>query len=261
MTWPRSRLLVFSDGLPPFVDATFLNAVQDEVGRAARTTTRVEPWAFDPADTPVGGYLTGVKLPDERWVSFGVGAGAVYPLGPTLDFPWAHLLVEPNAAAPGDTGAVSSSSTLVRFNASYKQRVELEVQRAVLGPGAGDSQIFVGFGVSTATRYALFSVDWGATDVWKCMTHDGAAATTTVTAVAIPSLTTARARLRVDLVGSLFTGGERAEFYVDDVLVATHTTNLPNVDALYFLAAVTTAAGDTQSLRVGPLALSSESVL
>jgi hypothetical protein len=67
-----------------------------------------------------------------------------------------------------------------------------------------------------------YSTDVDGTAFWRCYTNDGAGTgTVTVTTVPIVANTVYKLRMEVDPAGA------NVKFYIDGVLVATHTTDLP----------------------------------
>lgn len=80
-----------------------------------------------------------------------------------------------------------------------------------------------------AISYAAFRYDTVAdgTVFWRAVTDDGGGApTVTATTVAVATTTPHRFKIIMD------TGAANVRFYIDEVLVATHTTDLPPLDTL-----------------------------
>lgn len=102
----------------------------------------------------------------------------------------------------------------------------------------------------TTQHVAAFSYDTGrdGTVFWRTVTCDGAAATVTATSVAFAGSTAYNLRIEMN-------GATNVLFYIDDVLAATHTTNLPSTAQLLgFQMTVTTLTAATRRFdwsRVG----------
>lgn len=102
----------------------------------------------------------------------------------------------------------------------------------------------------TTQHVAAFSYDTGrdGTVFWRTVTCDGAAATVTATSVAFAASTTFNLRIEMN-------GATNVLFFIDDVLVNTHTTNLPSTaQILGFQMSVTTLTAATRRFewsRVG----------
>lgn len=80
-----------------------------------------------------------------------------------------------------------------------------------------------------ALHYAAFRYDTATdgTAFWRCCTDDGVGApTVTVTTVGYTALVGHRLKIVMDSLAST----PAVRFYIDDVLVATHTTDLPGID-------------------------------
>lgn len=85
------------------------------------------------------------------------------------------------------------------------------------------------------------------TNFWRCVTVDGVAATTTTTTQSIAADT--RYKLRIKLTST------NVLFYINDVLVATHTTNLPGATQnLTWRTSVTNLNAAAQDIRISRFA-------
>jgi hypothetical protein len=79
-----------------------------------------------------------------------------------------------------------------------------------------------------AVHGAGFRYDTGAdgTAFWRTWSNDGTS-TGTVTTTSASVVASTAYRLRIHVQDSTYSGLEQVRFWVNDVLVATHTTNLP----------------------------------
>lgn len=107
-------------------------------------------------------------------------------------------------------------------------------------------------GAPTTQHVAAFRYDTGVdgTVFWRCVTCNGASGvTTTTTAVAYAASTEAVFRIEMDAAVGV-------SFYIDDVRVALHTTNLPgNTTNMGFASTVTTLNSTAKDQRVGTFTL------
>jgi len=132
------------------------------------------------------------------------------------------------------------------------------------GDAASQSNIrrWIGFwstalaAVSTPTtqRVAAFRYDTAldGTAFWRCVTCDGASNVTTTTTTIAADTTSAERIFRIEMNGSL----GQISFYIDDVCVALHSTNLPgNTSSMIVGASMTTLTAAARNMRVGSLTL------
>lgn len=134
------------------------------------------------------------------------------------------------------TGAVSGNAGGRRTSATVAMRSwgGGMAARYLMGPNISNVRHWVGFssaaldqvGTPTTEHVAGFRYDTGVdgTAFWRCVTCDGASnVTTTATSVAAANDTTRPQGwiMRIEWDAS------NVYFFIDDVLVATHTTNLP----------------------------------
>ena len=129
----------------------------------------------------------------------------------------------------GTSGAVTQNGSVggaLMFNIGHASDNFLSLQEHSLGflCAAGN---FIGFRFSA--------------DVLTCLSEKASAETTTVSTVTLVDATYAKLRVEID-------GVSTARFYVDDVLVATHTTNIPIV-------------GMTQTIEVGGSSTSADAIV
>ena len=106
------------------------------------------------------------------------------------------------------------------------------------------TQFMIGLGAVDAlsiTAAANFIGFRFSADVLTCLSEKASAETTTVSTVTLVDATYAKLRVEID-------GVSTARFYVDDVLVATHTTNIPIV-------------GMTQTIEVGGSSTSADAIV
>jgi len=132
------------------------------------------------------------------------------------------------------------------------------------GDAASQSNIrrWIGFwsatlaAVSTPTtqHVAAFRYDTAldGTAFWRCVTCDGASNVTTTTTTIAADTTSAERIFRIEMNGSL----GQISFYIDDVCVALHSTNLPgNTSAMIVGVSMTTLTAAARNMRVGSLTL------
>jgi len=132
---------------------------------------------------------------------------------------------------------------------SYKRRVYIPTlstatERYVIFDGfqAGSSFVnatnMVGFIYDEGGTYAT-GVSAGSPN-WKCFTINGGVRTITTTSTAVASATWTKLRIEINAAGT------SVGFYVDNVLVATHTTNIPaSTTALHQGNFIVKSAGTT----------------
>lgn len=132
---------------------------------------------------------------------------------------------------------------------SYKRRVYIPIlstatERYVIFDGlqAGSSFInatnMVGFIYDEGGTYAT-GVSAGSAN-WKCFTINGGTRTITTTSTAVASATWTKLRIEINAAGT------SVAFYVNDILVATHTTNIPaSTTALHQGNFIVKSAGTT----------------
>ena len=128
-----------------------------------------------------------------------------------------------------DDYGISSNSTLVRpgWNPEVTSYIRVDLGAITsVRYWSGWSSADPGQSATPTAALAAFrydsSVDTGAT--WRAVTSNTGSAVQTVTNTGVPVTIGGRYRLRVDFIDV----GAAVEFYIDDVLVATHTTNLPS---------------------------------
>lgn len=246
MAWPQTRLLDFIDNSTPYVSAAFLNAIQDEINAARAESLRLENWNYAAA-TPIGGSGGA-----EGWVQGGVGVGATLTREDArASFPFAHILMTPPPADLPASLRLESRAPLWFADAAHSIVLETRVQRAAIG--AADFQFSFGtgiFGGFLASQLALFEFDSLVSANWRVHTHDGVAIQTTVTGTAFPVTLTARVKLRIEIAGTT-----AVRFYINDVLVATHSTRVPINAALSIRAVASRGSpGTVNTMRFGPVA-------
>lgn len=162
------------------------------------------------------------------------------------------------------TGAVSGNSGGVLSGFNVTRSGWLSKTAFVYQPGSTitSGRWWCGFttadltAVATPTteHVAAFSYDTGrdGTVFWRTVTCDGTTATVTASSVAFAASTTYNLRIEMNGVTNVL-------FWIDDVLVATHTTNLPAVTQLLgFQMSVTTLTAATRRFewsRIGGVAI------
>lgn len=158
-----------------------------------------------------------------------------------------NMIAFTTAGASGDTGGVISAA----FTYTRRAYEPTLIQAVRTQASIADVRIWVGFfgasptGSSTApANTAAFRYDTGVdgTAFWRTVTSDATTPTVTATSVAIATGT--EYVLRIEMSAS------SVEFFIDDVLVNTHTTNLPVSTTTVGIGAVITAlAAAAKGLR------------
>ena len=113
------------------------------------------------------------------------------------------------------TAAMPTSGQLIlSYEGVYTNSLSTAAQAYIIRAGRGAT----GDGSGIFFKYT-HSINSGQ---WQCITHDGTTATTTNTTVAVTQDVEQDLTIVYD-----FDGTDNVKFYIDNVLVATHTTNLP----------------------------------
>jgi hypothetical protein len=127
------------------------------------------------------------------------------------------------------SGAAGSSTNRRSAAVFTRQGESAYYARIKTGPDITSCAYF--FGLSSTIHTGTSSTPTGhcallryhttddGTAFWRCITRDGTTTTTTTTTAAIAASTLYKLKVETD--------GSECRFYVDGVLVATHTTNLP----------------------------------
>jgi hypothetical protein len=123
-------------------------------------------------------------------------------------------------------------------------------QRSWIGLFSGDPS-----GSATpSVHLAAFRYDTGAdgTAFWRCVTAAGTATqTVTTTTVAVTAGTAYRLRIEVNAIATSI------KFYINDILVGTHTTNLPTTTtSLAARESITTLSAASRTMDISRLAVS-----
>lgn len=144
--------------------------------------------------------------------------------------PWLKLAVPGDSAAAG--GIYSQSVMRAAFDTTNLRAVmEFSVDSTAIA-GTGAYTFHVGLvhdeTLETSTEDYVKIVKNSTSANWLFKTRDDVSETSTNTGVAATGVQ----RFRIMLYGSAQTGGARAECYIDNVLVATNTANLPNTETL-----------------------------
>lgn len=250
MAWPlNARFLSFTSGVTR-ISAACLNAIQDAIiDRNTRDAgSRIQQtWATTPVfagtSATVGDFtlaypaagLPAVAAPDANYIRAGL----------TLQVPGA-----------GDLSSISTKNAALRWQSGLYARFEVDLSMSAIG--ANNLQVLAGLASNTpaVTHFngALFTKNSADTN-WQCYTDDGTTRTANQTGyVATPPVANTVQRLRIDCYGSAATGGARAEFYINDSLVCTNTSNLGlSTVGLYPWVFVgnTSAGANANTVRVG----------
>lgn len=275
MAWPQTRLRDFVDASTPYVDAQYLNEVQDETIALRRiagnqraggggatvplTGCFFEDWNAEPAVD----YGDTVPLASGRWTGVGTAGGIARTTDPQAAFPWSHLQLMSPVGATGVGGIRSAARPwrvgVISGRATYLETV---VQRSNLGSVGTDKAFHFGLASTPVVAggppvapavYALFQfyVGGGAPPFWQCHSSDGAGVQSTVTSVALLSSTTARHTLRVEADIAA------VRFYINGDLSATHATEIVNGSPLGLTASAFQVidAGTQHVVRLGPVAM------
>lgn len=179
---------------------------------------------------PLGWVNRGqVTVVDEFWIEGGGGeTGEVGELGWLIG----AGTVSASNNATGHVGVVTLASSAVqntvgRISQSSQpvNMVELQEMEGIVMPNSGTATMSARFGAlassSTAgegSNGAYFSFAPGTSANWRCITKDGSGTTATTTTVAYATSTWYVLTIK-------FTP-TKVEFYINDTLVATHTTNI-----------------------------------
>jgi hypothetical protein len=110
-------------------------------------------------------------------------------------------------------------------------------------------------GAYTTARGAWFryGTDVDGTAFWRCVTSDGTTSTVTTTTTAIAASTIYNLRIEISAAGTTI------RFFVNSVLVATHTTNLPSTSqTMGYQVSVTTLTTAAKLLRLNHLQINQE---
>lgn len=179
-----------------------------------------------------------------------------------LGFPAAPTILGTQSSSPATardmdafTTAASSGATAGVISAvfTYARRAyEPTLVQAVRTQGSiADVRIWVGFfgasptGSTTApanTAAFCFGTDVHGTNFWRTVTSDATTPNVNTTAAAIAT--------GVEYVLRIEMSAAAVEFFIDDVLVATHTTNLPvSTTTVGFGAVITTLTAGAKGLR------------
>lgn len=165
----------------------------------------------------------------------------------------ALLTVDTVASSGSSCGAISTSSVAIR---GWQAILSWPIHA---GASISNVRIWCGFtsadltGVSAPTTQHVaafrYATDVDGTAFWRCVTCDGSSnVTTTTTSIAVATGT--EYDLRIEL-------GSSVKFYIDNVLVATHASNLPgNTTGLLIQQAKTTLDASSKNLRMASMALS-----
>lgn len=180
------------------------------------------------------------------------GVGLASPAvngGATLDGTWGRMVLCTTGAVIGNTAGLAPAPLgRFDFNGDHIGIVRTSTSiaairlwfglataglSAVSTPGAGQDV--------AAFRFAT-DVDVGAT--WRAVTHDGSGNPPTVTDTGVPIAVTTNYRGRVVRLAS-----GNVDFYLNDVLVATHTTRLPaGASISNWVTSVTTLAAAAKAI-------------
>ncbi|UOF80024.1 phage-related tail fiber protein [Caudoviricetes sp.] len=155
------------------------------------------------------------------------------------------------------TGTTSSNAAGRITSATVTQRgwSPIGVFKVLTAASIANVRLWVGFASAdlnavsapTTQHVAAVRYDVGVdgTAFWRCVTCDGTTANTTTTTVAITSSTTWNIRIEIDDAGAA------VKFYINDVLAATHSTNLPaQTTQMHALAEVTTLASAAKKIGI-----------
>jgi hypothetical protein len=178
---------------------------------------RASLWTHDLGATTVSAFGTPVTLTQQ-------GTGTTVSSADTATRP--VELQQTAATTNSVAGRISSGTVAIRgwspvFTTVIATRPSILNLRLWFGFTSAD---LTAVATPTTQHVAAFRYDIGVdgTAFWRCITCDGASnVTTTTTSQSIAASTTYRLRIEVD------DATPKVDFYINDVLVATHTTNLP----------------------------------
>ncbi len=184
-----------------------------------------------------GGAVTGTIAP----VAYGVGTGAEMQSGATN----AQIMALATAFAPLDTSSITNYSAVLGFDATFPNVSNVNFYLGfgddpTLGANAGPGEL----------TYALFDTVGGGN--WKARSANGGGPTATDTGVAIAA-TSHRFRVEIHGSGSPF-GAATARFFIDEQIVATHTTNVP-LGRMHVVFGMVNGTNSARTLFVGQVGL------
>lgn len=162
------------------------------------------------------------------------------------------------AASGVDTGVISAFGVVQsRWAPLFYTRITTDASAITstrLWAGLTSAELAALAADPTTQHVAAFRYDTGldGTEFWRTVTTGGTASTVTTTTVAIAAATSYELLVEGNSAGTAY------RFFVNGVLAATHTTNLPTTTtALGYLVRLRTLAASARALRLGRLALSS----
>lgn len=204
-------------------------------------------------------------FPDANAVTFQNRGWLVAPTYDSVDITIAAPTNAPYARI--QTGAVSGNSGGIRPTnyGGNGEAVRTEwfpdyMHRFGMGASIASIRSWQGFtsasldAVATPTtqHVAAFRFDTSVdgTNFWRCVTCDGASNVTTTTTTVAMAINTYY-KLRIE-----FTSASECTFWINDVLVATHTTNLPGSTTLISpISRIATLTSQLRRAQIGRLAV------
>src|SRR5574341_661691 len=255
MAWPYSPHTTFVDNSTPYVNAAFLNDVQTAINDTYNADQPwVENWNYDTAETPGSGYQN-AYLPDHRWKAITDGTTSKIEPVESSVLMWPTIKITPDVAANKHIGLYSATRL---WGLVLPSGITTSLSSLVNRGNAVDAAFEFYWGASSVQQppfagghYAMFKKDVGSVN-WKCVTRGGGSETSTTTSTVFLSATSTVQLLRIDITSA------NVKFYVDDVLVATHTTNLPTGNARFQAVTYANAAVSSTLMLIGPTKLSVE---
>jgi hypothetical protein len=163
------------------------------------------------------------------------------------------------AAADVDAGIISAFGPVqTRWGPLFYTRITTDASAITstrLWAGLTSAELAALTADPTTQHVAAFRYDTGldGTAFWRCVTAGGSAATVTVSTVAIAAATSYELKIEVNSAGT------SVRFFVNGVLAATHTTNLPTTStALGYIVRLRTLAASARALRLGRVLVSAK---
>lgn len=219
-----------------------------------------EPWL-----APSTALTVADSIPElgGKWGGGQMGATmTAIPQAPTSTRPYPHMKLDRTGNNAGDWIFLNTAAQLC--HAGFTGLIAVaEWQMAVSATGAAGCDFIIGLISSAVVNPSAVNLVHSACfrkleadATWFCVTSDGATATTQTTGL---TLDTNMHRFRVELIGSAsFLGQQTARFFVDGVLVAALTTNLPGSVGLYLtMSNVYASNSGAADLFISPLRFAS----
>lgn len=232
---------------------------------AGRITHWRENWQLTEGATASGGVPVTAVSVATGWTykslalagGSGLAIGGASPGTAAGFLPWRRLQLSTADSAGDYSYAVKGPQGLFGADACFSMEWDF------VSDTLNSREITMGFNNTlspTGTGPIAQFYNLGGSGNWRCHTNDGTALTDTDSGVAI---TASRTRFRVEYHGVNVddAGVERVLFFIDGVLRATNTTNLPSVPALpsctpFFYQGNASGTGSPRTMSISPITFS-----